>query len=101
MSGDYHSPTTNLDTLTGVSGAYFVAPKKGVSFSALVSAIEELTAVAKSKIAMIRSKRSAMSISDMFDLQMSMNNLSQLSEMSTSVISSMNSSITSMAKNIR
>jgi hypothetical protein len=30
-----------------------------------------------------------------------MNNLSQLSEMSTSVISSMNSSITSMAKNIR
>jgi hypothetical protein len=90
---------TPLDTL-GINNAYLVT-KKGLSFSALVSAIEDLTAIAKSKIAMIRSKRSAMSISDMFDLQMSMNNLSQLSEMSTSVISSMNTSITSMAKNIR
>jgi len=93
---------TPLDTSgTGyvVSGAYLVG-KKGVSFSALVSAIEDLTAVAKSKIAMIRSKRSAMSIADMFDLQMAMNRLSQLSEMSTSVISAMNSSIASMAKNV-
>jgi len=100
MSGGYSSPDTQLDTLSGISGAYFLAPKKGVSFSALVSAIEDLTAVAKSKIAMIRSKRSAMSIADMFDLQMAMNRLSQLSEMSTSVISSMNSAITSMAKNV-
>jgi len=97
----YTSPETKLDTLTGVAGAYFTAEKKGVSFSALISAIEDLTAVAKSKIAMIRSKRSAMSIADMFDLQMAMNRLSQLSEMSTSVISSMNTSIASMAKNIR
>jgi hypothetical protein len=100
MSGGYQSPTTQLDTLSGVSGAYFQAAKKGVSFSALVSAIEDLTAVAKSKIAMIRSKRSAMSIADMFDLQMAMNRLSQLSEMSTAVISSMNGAITSMAKNV-
>jgi len=99
MSG-YTSKDTNLDILSGIGGAYFTAPKKGVSFSALVSAIEDLTAIAKSKIAMIRSKGSAMSIADMFDLQMAMNRLSQLSEMSTSVISAMNSTITGMAKNV-
>lgn len=98
MSG-YTSPDTHLDTNIP-AGAYFVAEKKGVSFSALVAAIEDLTAVAKSKIAMIRSKRSAMSIADMFDLQMAMNRLSQLSEMSTSVISGLNSAITTMAKNV-
>jgi hypothetical protein len=96
----YSEKTTNLDSLANISGAYFLTPKHGVSFSALVSAIEDLTATAKSKIAMIRSKGSAMSISDMFDLQMAMNRLSQLSEMSTSVISAMNSTITSMAKNV-
>jgi len=101
MSSGYQSPDTQLDQLSGIGGAYFTATKKGLSFSALVSAIEDLTATAKSKIAMIRSKRSAMSIADMFDLQMAMNRLSQLSEMSTSVISSMNSAITSMAKNVR
>jgi hypothetical protein len=100
MSGGYTSPTTQLDNLTSASGA-FTAAKKGISFSALVSAIEDLTAVAKSKIAMIRSKRSAVSIADMFDLQMSMNQLSQMSEMSTSVISAMNSAVSTTAKNIR
>jgi hypothetical protein len=98
MSSGYQSPSTQLDTTLG-AGAYLSA-KKGISFSALVYAIEDLTAVAKSKIAMIRSKRSAMSIADMFDLQMAMNRLSQLSEMSTAVISSMNSAVTSMAKNV-
>jgi len=99
--GSSYTPPQNTGLDTGVtSGAYFTAEKKGVSFSALVAAIEDLTAVAKSKIAMIRSKRSAMSIADMFDLQMAMNRLSQLSEMSTSVISSMNTSISSMAKNV-
>jgi hypothetical protein len=96
----YQSPNTQLDQLTGISGAYFVAEKKGISFSALISAIEDLTAVAKSKIAMIRSKRSSMSIADMFDLQMAMNRLSQLSDMSTSVIQAMNTSVGSIAKNV-
>jgi len=99
MSG-YTSPNTQLDQLAGVGGAYFVAAKRGLSFSALVSAIEDLTAVAKSKIAMIRSKRSSMSIADMFNLQMAMNRLSQLSEMSTSAISAMNTAVSSMAKNV-
>jgi len=97
----YQSPQTQLDVIAGqTAGAYFTAEKKGVSFSALVSAIEDLTAVVKSKIAMIRSKRSSMSIADMFDLQMAMNRLSQLVEESTAVISAMNSAILSTAKNV-
>jgi hypothetical protein len=74
---------------------------QGVGFSVLVDEIERLTSVAKSKIAQIRSKKSAMSIADMFDLQMAMNKLSQFSDMSTSVINSMNTSIGTMARNIK
>jgi hypothetical protein len=101
----FNSQDTGLERATvayagGVSGAYFTGVKKGISFSALVSAIEDLTMVAKSKIAMIRSKRSSMSIADMFDLQMAMNRLSQLSDMSTSVIQAMNNSVSTMAKNV-
>jgi hypothetical protein len=75
--------------------------KTGVTFSALVTEIETLTMQAKSKIAHIREKRSAMSIGDMFDLQMAMNKLQQFSEMSTSIISAMNTSINSMARNMK
>lgn len=83
------TPTTN-----------WLANRKGVYFSVLVDEIERLTQIAKSKIAAIRSKRSAMSIADMFDLQMAMNKLSQFSEMSTSIIAAMNTACTSMARKI-
>jgi hypothetical protein len=79
----------------------WLSDRKGVYFSVLVDEIERLTQVAKSKIAAIRSKRSAMSIADMFDLQMAMNKLSQFSEMSTSIISAMNTACTSMARNLK
>jgi hypothetical protein len=77
------------------------ASQVGVQFSYLIDAINLLTTEVKSKIAIIRSKRSAMSIADMFDLQMLMNKLSQFSEMSTSVITAMNTSILSMARNMK
>ena len=72
-----------------------------IQFSYLVDAINELSAAAKSQIANIRSKKSAMSIADMFDLQMTMNKLNQFSEMSSSVISSANTSVMSMARNLK
>jgi len=80
---------------------FYLGQKRGVTFTVLIDEIERLTEVAKSKIAAIRSKRSAMSIADMFDLQMAMNKLSQFSDMSTSVIASMNTSIGTMARNIK
>jgi hypothetical protein len=75
--------------------------REQVTFNYLVTTIEDLTTIAKSKIKMIRDQRSAMSIADMFDLQMAMNKLSQFSEMSTSIISAMNSSINSMSRNVK
>lgn len=72
-----------------------------VYFSSLITTIEQMSNVVKSKIAMIQANKSAMSIGDMFDLQMAMNKLSQFSEMSTSVIAAMNTSINSMARNVK
>ncbi len=72
-----------------------------IEFSPLVDTIEQLSLNAKSMIARIRSKRSAMSIADMFDLQMAMNKLSQFSEMSTSVIAAINTSISSVNRNLK
>jgi hypothetical protein len=43
----------------------------------------------------------SISIADMFSMQMSMNQLSQLSEMSTAVVSAANTSIESMARNVK
>lgn len=88
-------------TLKGAALSTMLTVKGAVDFKVLVEEIERLTQLAKSKIATIRSKGSAMSIGDMFDLQMAMNKLQQFSEMSTSVISAMNTSINSMARNIK
>jgi len=77
------------------------AAKTQVTFAPLLTEIDELTLAAKSKIAQIKSKRSAMSIGDMFDLQMAMNKLQQFSEMSTNCISAMNTAIGAMARNIK
>jgi len=96
MSNPSQDPWASITTTT-----QWLSERKGVSFSVLVDEIERLTQVAKSKIAAIRSKRSAMSIADMFDLQMAMNKLSQFSEMSTSIISAMNTAVTSMARNLK
>jgi len=85
----------------GTATSSLVTQKTSIAFSVLVQQIEQLTAMAQSKIAQIKSKGSAMSIGDMFDLKMSMNILQQFSEMSTSVISAMNTSINSMARNVK
>jgi len=94
LSGTYQQQLTS-------SVSTMVTQKGSIAFKVLVDEIEQLTAMAQSKIATIRSKGSAMSIGDMFDLQMSMNILQQFSEMSTSVISAMNTSINSMARNVK
>ncbi len=95
-SGGYSDPWSNINVKQG-----WLTNQVGLNFSVLVDQIDNLTNICKSKIAMIRSKKSAMSIADMFDLQMAMNKLTQFSEMSTSVISAMNTSIQSMARNMK
>jgi hypothetical protein len=94
---------TDPNWTSAATGATAGFGSSGVSvlFSFLVDEINRLSAQAKSKIDTIRSKQSAMSIADMFDLQMAMNKLSQFSELSTSVISSMNTSAGSIARNMK
>jgi len=55
----------------------------------------------KTKLSAIRQAKSSISIADMFDMQMRMNKLSQLSEMVTSVVSASNSAINTMARGIK
>jgi hypothetical protein len=81
---------------------WLVQGKVGVAdFSPLVNFIESLSLAVRTKIAAIRSKKSSMSIADMFDLQMAMNKLSQFSEMSTSLIAALNQSSNSISRNVK
>jgi hypothetical protein len=91
-------PDVNWGTVT----AKFMDKKATtIDFSPLVDMIDLLSIQAKSKIAIMRSKKSSMSIADMFDLQMAMNKLSQFSEMSTGVIGAINGSISTINRNLK
>jgi len=75
--------------------------EQGIDVSFLSSIVNNATVSAKTKLALIQSRRSSISIGDMFDMQMLMNHLSQLSEMSTNVVAAMNTSMMSMARSIK
>jgi len=90
-------PDVNWGTITT---GWMEKKVQNIEFSPLVDMIEFLSVQAKSQIAKIRSKKSAMSVADMFDLQMAMNKLSQFSEMSTSVVSAINTSISAINRNL-
>jgi hypothetical protein len=67
----------------------------------LLETYQVATDEVKRKLESLKAKGNDISVSDMFEMQMTMNKLSQLSEMSTSVISSVNSAIQSMARNVK
>lgn len=77
------------------------AKQSGFGVTDMLDIVNDATVSAKTKIAQLKARRSSISIADMFDMQMLMNHLSQLSEMSTSVISASNSAISSMARNVK
>ena len=87
--------------IDGSGSTYGSAHTNNIQFSPLIDMIDYLSGQAVSKIAGIRSKKSAMSIADMFDLQMNMNKLSQFSEMSTSIVQAVNQSIGSVNRGIK
>ncbi|CRX37753.1 DUF5407 domain-containing protein [Estrella lausannensis] len=83
---------------------YFTGDKPiqaGFSVHTLFHVVHDATLSAKAKLVQIKSRRSAISIGDMFEMQMLMNHLSQLSEMSTAVVAAANSAIMSMARNVK
>jgi hypothetical protein len=75
--------------------------QSGFGIQSLFKIVSDATVSAKSKLLEIKNRRSAISIGDMFEMQMLMNHLSQLSEMSTNVVSASNAAISSMARNIK
>lgn len=75
--------------------------QSGFSVRALFAVINDATVSAAAKLSSIQSRRSSISIGDMFEMQMLMNHLSQLSEMATSVVSASNSAIADMARNVK
>jgi len=93
--------TNKYDQITPLQGQVFGGTQQAVGFGPLMDIINQMTNDVKSQLGVIRSKRSAMSIADMFDLQLMMNKLSQVSEMSTSVVTSMQTSIMSLARNMK
>ena len=72
-----------------------------ISILGMTKIVSDATTAVKAKTCCLESKKSAISVVDMFEMQMAMNHLSQLSEMSTSVMSAANSSIASMARNVK
>lgn len=75
--------------------------QSGFSVRALFSVVNAAVVSAQTKLLEIQRLRSSVSIGDMFEMQMLMNHLSQLSEMATNVVSASNSAIQSMARNVK
>lgn len=90
----------NDPTVFGQIGGSSV-PQTGFDVTDLFHIVNDATRSAKAKLLEIKSRRSAISIGDMFEMQMLMNHLSQLSEMSTAVVSAANQAVTSMARNVK
>jgi len=67
----------------------------------LVKAVNDLTTLAKQKIEDIKDQGTEISIADMFDMQMRMNHLAQISEATTSVVNACNQAIIAMARNVK
>lgn len=73
----------------------------GFDVRSLFQVVNNAVQSAKTKLNYIKSLRSSISIGDMFEMQMLMNHLSQISEMATSVVQASNSVIGGMARNIK
>jgi len=93
MTGGSSSNDPNIYSGQGI--------QKGFKVQDLFSLVNDATISAKRKLLQIKAQKSAISIGDMFEMQMLMNHLAQLSEMSTAIVSASNQAITSMARNVK
>ena len=69
--------------------------------SELAKLVDEQTAKVAAKIRELKEKGDDISIGEMFELQMSMNRLAQLSEASTQVVGASHGALIAMARNIK
>jgi len=73
----------------------------GFNVGELFKVVNDAVSSAKVKLLEIKNRSSAISIGDMFEMQMLMNHLSQLTEMSTNVVGAAHSAILGMARNLK
>lgn len=98
--GGYMSGNTQNPIEFGGSNTDSPYKQQGFNVQALFSIVNNATVSAQTKLKEIQSKKSSISIGDMFEMQMLMNHLSQISEMASSVVSASNTAIGSMARKI-
>ena len=115
-----HRPKTRLTVLSAMVLAMLLGPSTGAmadgwgknppsanehsvtyDMSTLINLVDALSHQAKAKINNIQNRGENISIADMFDMQMNMNHLAQMSEMSTSIVNATNTAVMSMARNIK
>lgn len=99
MASNQTVPGTGPDQFGSTGGSANV--QSGFSVKSLFNVVNNAVVSAKTKLVEIQSQRSSISIGDMFEMQMLMNHLSQLSEMSSDVVSASNQAITRMAQAIK
>ena len=74
---------------------------KATSFDGLIDIITQQADAVKAELTRISGLGENVGVGDMFKMQMAMNKLSQLSEMSGAVMSASNSSVMSLARNVK
>lgn len=70
-------------------------------FLFMIEGVDEQLKLVKDKLSAIRNRQDALSIGDMFEMQMLMNQLSQFAEMSTNIMSAGHTAVSSMARNVK
>ncbi len=90
------SPSTNVTQVWNSGNE-----QRGIPVGLLFSYVADQTDIVNQKLATLKSAGSSLSITDMFEMQMKMNRLSQISEMSTAIVSAASGSITSIARNVK
>jgi hypothetical protein len=96
------SGSSTSSSTSSTSGTSSTAPKVGsISRTALADSISKQNAAVQAQLSELRGKSESVSIADMFKMQMTMNKLSQMSEMSSSIMSAQNQAISSVARNLK
>lgn len=73
----------------------------GFDVGKLFDIVNDATKEVSNKLDKMKEAKDSISITDMLEMQMLMNHLSQLSEASTNVTSASNNAILSMARNVK
>lgn len=74
---------------------------KGIDVNTMYTFVSDQTDVVNNKLSALQLAGSTVSITDMFEMQMKMNRLSQFSEMATAVVSAAGAAIQSVARNVK